>query len=104
MQESTIPKTTQTLEQVLIENGLISREHLQAALEIATSSNRRLDQVLLERQLISQDTLASAMTILYNVPVVSLSDFPFQREAMELIPEETAKELLELTVLDAGGW
>ena len=100
MQEFTIPKTTQSLEQVLTENGLISREQLQTALEVAAPSNRKLEQVLLERQMISQDTLASAMTLLYNVPVVSLSDFPFQREAMELIPEETAREhsILPLSV------
>jgi general secretion pathway protein E len=95
-----MPRVTQSLEQILIENGLILQEQLEAALEIATSSNRKLEQVLLERQVISQDTLASAMTLLYKVPVVSLSHFPIQREAMELIPEETAKEhtILPLSV------
>jgi len=92
VQEYTIPRATQSLEQVLLDNGLISAQQLEAAGEVARASNRKLEQVLLERDLISQDTLASAMTLLFNIPVVSLSLFPLQAEALELVSEEEAKE------------
>ncbi|MBI2855763.1 MAG: hypothetical protein HYX93_02830, partial [Chloroflexi bacterium] len=92
MQEETIPRTTQSLEQVLLDNGLMSAQELEAAGDMARASNRRLEQVLLERGLISQDTLASAMTLLFNVPVVSLALFPLQAEALGLLSEEEAKD------------
>ena len=80
------------LGQALVDGAFISPDDLEKALKEARESGKRLSQVLLEKNFLSPETLATVLSFQIGVPVIDLKQFRVQPEALELVPEEVARE------------
>ena len=80
------------LGQALQEGGFITQEQLNKARELSQSSGKRLTDVLQEQGFASREILTSALSFQFKIPVVNLKQAEIDPRALELIPEEFARE------------
>ncbi len=82
---------------ILVENGFITEEQLEKALEKQKDSGgKMLGDIMLELGFVSETQLAQALSIRLKVPFVDLSTAQINREAVMKIPEDTARKKLVL--------
>src|SRR3990172_8098097 len=82
----------QSLGEVLIRQGKITKEQLAKALEIQKKEHRALRQVFLDLELVKEDQLQEAMSILLDLPFVRLSEYLVDPAVVSVVPEETARK------------
>jgi len=80
------------LGQALQEGGFITQEQLNKARELSQSSGKRLTDVLQEQGFTSREILTSALSFQFKIPVVNLKQAEIDPKALQLIPEEFARE------------
>ncbi|MDP2953835.1 MAG: GspE/PulE family protein [Chloroflexota bacterium] len=80
------------LGQVLVEGGFITKEQLDQARQVARESGKTLINALWEKRFISREVLASALSFQFKIPVVSLRQTSIDPKALELVPEEFARQ------------
>jgi general secretion pathway protein E len=92
--------TTQRLRvsDVLVQDGVISREQATQAETQAQRDGKKLSAVLIERGWVTPLVLAQAMSVALNVPVVDLSKERIQPAALGLIPEDVARQMNVLPI------
>ena len=77
---------------ILVENGFISEQQLEEALNKQRGSGKMLGDVMLDMGLVSETQLAQALSIRLKVPFIDLSSRKISTEAVGKIPEEIARE------------
>lgn len=78
--------------QVLVNSDIISPSRLQEALDLqANGDERRLGAILIDKGWITAESLAMALSVHLNVPFIDLKRHRIQPEALELVPEATAR-------------
>jgi len=80
------------LGELLIENGLLTPEQLEAALVEQQRQHLPLGQVLLAQGLVDEAALAGVLSQHFKVPQIDLSRARVEKEALALIPESYARE------------
>jgi type IV pilus assembly protein PilB len=101
------------LGELLLENGLLTAEQLEAALVEQKRQRRPLGQILLGQGLVDEKALAGVLSLHFNVPQVDFSRLRIENEALALISESYAREHtilplrvdkdeLELATIDPG--
>jgi type IV pilus assembly protein PilB len=101
------------LGELLLENGLLTPEQLDAALDEQKRARRPLGQVLLSKGLVDEKALAAVLSVHFRVPQVDFTRARVEKEALALIPESYAREHtilpirvekdeLEVATLDPG--
>jgi type IV pilus assembly protein PilB len=80
------------LGELLLEQGLLSKEQLDLALQEQKSKRMPLGQVLLKTGLVEEKALAQVLSVHFNVPLIDFSRNRLQKEALSLIPESYARE------------
>lgn len=80
------------LAEALVEGAFLTKEQMEAATEEARATGAKLSEVLVEKQYISPETVSTVLSFQFNVPVVDLRQFKVQPEAINLVPENLAKE------------
>ncbi len=79
--------------QILLENGFITKEGLEKALEKQREiPGKMLGDMMLEMGLVSETQLAQALSIRLKVPFLDLTTAQINRDAVMKIPEETARK------------
>jgi len=78
--------------QILVESGFINEQQLQSALAKQKNSGKMLGDVMLEMNLVSETQLAQALAIRLKVPFVDLSSTKVDTDAVQKIPEQTARD------------
>ncbi len=78
--------------QILVESGFINEQQLQSALAKQKNSGKMLGDVMLEMNLVSETQLAQALAIRLKVPFVDLSSTKVDTDAVQKVPEATARE------------
>lgn len=89
--------------QVLLNADLISPSQLQQALDIQKEGDgRRLGSILIENGWLEPESLAMALSVHLNIPFIDLKRHQVQPDALELIPESTARRysLVPLDLVD----
>ncbi len=89
--------------QVLLNADLITPSQLQQALDIQKEGDdRRLGKILIENGWLEPDSLAMALSVHLNIPYIDLKRHQVQSEALDLIPESTARRysLVPLDLVD----
>jgi general secretion pathway protein E len=89
--------------QVLLNADLISPSQLQEALDLqAEGDDRRLGNILIEEGWLEPENLAMALSVHLNIPFIDLKRHRIQPEALQKIPESTARRysLVPLDQLD----
>jgi type IV pilus assembly protein PilB len=101
------------LGELLLENGLLTPEQLDAALSEQKRQHRPLGQVLLSQGLVDEKALARVLSQHFHVELIDFSRARLEKEALALIPEAYArqhtilpvrvdKDELEIATVDPG--
>ncbi|MBA7623316.1 Type II secretion system protein E [subsurface metagenome] len=82
-------KSGGSLNQVLIESGLVTAEQLKEMGQ--ENGGTKLGELLVERGIITAKELAMVIGLQLNIPCVNLNTYQIQPEALRLIPESMAR-------------
>jgi type IV pilus assembly protein PilB len=97
------PVTTQDrLGEVLVREGLISKEQLSRALQEQTQSNMRLGYCLVKLGYIDENELTKLMARQHRMPAVDLTRFEVDPRIIKLIPNDLATKHLILPLKRDG--
>jgi len=72
--------------EVLLERGLITSDHLSAAMELRKTEGLRLDRALVRLECIAEETLLRVMSEQLGVPMVDLTKVQIDLEALRSLP------------------
>ena len=78
--------------QILLENGYITKQHLEDALVKQKDTGKKLGDMLLELGYVSETQLAQALSQRLKVPFIDLTTTKVESEAVKKIPEAVAKK------------
>ncbi len=78
--------------QILLENGYITKQHLEEALVKQKETGKKLGDMLLELGFVSETQLAQALSQRLKVPFIDLTTTKIEGEAVKKIPEAVAKK------------
>ncbi|MDE7234789.1 MAG: Flp pilus assembly complex ATPase component TadA, partial [Ruminiclostridium sp.] len=78
--------------QILLENGYITKQHLEDALTQQKGSGKKLGDMLLDLGYVSETQLAQALSQRLKVPFIDLTTTKIESEAVKKIPEAVAKK------------
>jgi type IV pilus assembly protein PilB len=87
---TTAPASTERLGDLLIREGLITREQLAQALEQQQESGMRLGYTLVKLGMVQEIEITKMLARQYRVPAVDLSRFEVDEKIIKLIPSEVA--------------
>ena len=81
-----------SLGEMLVEENLITAEHLENALEVQRRQGGKLSEILINQGLIKAEELAIVLSIQLNVPLIDLKRHMVQPNALRMIPEDMARK------------
>ncbi|MEA2086668.1 MAG: type II secretion system ATPase GspE [Candidatus Caldatribacteriota bacterium] len=85
------PFTNKRIGDILIEQGLITPQQLQKALEAQKNgNNKRLGEIFVEAGIITKEELYEVLQFVYETEYVDLSNYVIDPEVISLIPEKIA--------------
>lgn len=99
--ESNKKQSRKRLGDLLIEEGIITPEQLQSALD-EKGTNQKIGDVLLQRGYITDQQLAEVLEAQLGIPHVNLAQFPFDLSLFSLISKDTAKRNLIVPLKKEG--
>jgi general secretion pathway protein E len=85
-------KQQKTLNQMLLEAGLINKEQLQRVIELQQKDGERFDRILLQQRLVTPQQLAFFNSLQLGIPFVNLKKEGIQANAVKLVPEAIARK------------
>ncbi len=80
-----------SLEQVIMEMGMLSAEQMEQVRKLATEQKKSIEQIILQEKLLTRNDLVTATSVKLNVPLVNLSRHKIYPEAIKLVPEQMAR-------------
>jgi type IV pilus assembly protein PilB len=96
--------STPRLGDVLVRRGLATTEQIEQALKIQFESGGKLGDILVQLGAFDERVLVAELAEFFDLPVADLRRSKLEPEALELIPEEVARQNLAVPVsLDADG-
>ncbi|MDR7555310.1 MAG: response regulator [Armatimonadota bacterium] len=101
-QEDGARRPRDLLGEILVANGLVTRDQLARAIEAQARSGKRLGQVLVEQGVLTEDDIAWALANQLGYPYVFLTRDLVDEEAVRLLPEGFMRERRVLPVLKFG--
>lgn len=103
-QRSQAPRRHRRLGELLVSQGHISAAQLQGALNHQEQDTHagRLGQILLKQELLDRHSLASALVEQLDIAQVNLEAFEIEPHAVQLLPENLARERRVLPLLVKG--
>jgi type II secretory ATPase GspE/PulE/Tfp pilus assembly ATPase PilB-like protein len=81
-----------SLEEILVRIGLVDAEQMQEISRIAAQGDKKLEEVLVEEGLISPQDLVRALSIQLKVPLIDLKRHNIRPEVLKLLSEELARK------------
>jgi general secretion pathway protein E len=81
-----------SLEEILVRIGLIDAEQMQEISRTAAQGGKKLEEVLVEEGLVSPQDLVRALSIQLKVPLIDLKRHNIRPEVLKLLPEELARK------------
>lgn len=88
------------LTQLLIDEGLITREALDEAEEEAKSSSKPILTVLTERKVLDNEILTHAIAQVSGVPYVNLANSVISQQILELLPQDIAERFMAVPLAE----
>ena len=79
------------LGELLVNEGVITPQALEAALALSTSTGKRLGHVLVQGGAVTEERLTRILARQLGVPFVDLSSYSLQRDLVKLLPEAAAR-------------
>ncbi|MEA2558398.1 MAG: type pilus assembly protein PilB [Actinomycetota bacterium] len=100
---TTVKRKAKQLGQILIEQGLITPEQLQQALEEHRKTPKSLGRVLIDLGLIKETDLVRALAEQVGLEFVDLSEFQVDPSSTTLLPEALARRYRAIPIGDRDG-
>ncbi len=91
-------KLRKRLGDLLVEENVINEQQLQHALDAQRGSGRKLGDTLIQLGFINEDQMLSFLSEQLSVPLIDLSRFGVDVDAVQLLPEVHARRLRALVV------
>jgi MSHA biogenesis protein MshE len=91
------------LGEVLLQQGLLNEDQLQAALAEQKRSGRKLGRVFIDSGYLTEDQIAGALARQLQIPFVDLKHFNTKPEIALRLPETLARRFRALLLEDTGG-
>jgi type IV pilus assembly protein PilB len=91
------------LGQILLEEGLLTQEQLDRALEQHRNTPKSLGRVLIDLGFIRERDLVKALAQQVGLEFVDLSDYPIEATATTLLPEQLARRYRALPIAERDG-
>jgi type II secretory ATPase GspE/PulE/Tfp pilus assembly ATPase PilB-like protein len=95
-------KRRANLGEALVQMHIITPAQLQHALEAQRERGEKLSEILISQGVIRAEELASFLSIIWRVPLIDLKTHFVQPEALELVPEELARQHTLIPLSIAG--
>jgi type IV pilus assembly protein PilB len=86
------------LADILLDDGLISAEQLEAAAGEQSRAGRSLGRVLVDLGIVTESQLVAALATQIGLPFVDLSDYPVDGAAVAAIPDTVARRYTALGI------
>jgi type IV pilus assembly protein PilB len=83
---------------LLLRDGIVREEELEAALAAQRGSGKRLGEVLVERGTVTRTQVARVLAEQHELPFIELAESDVQIEAATLLPEDLARRYTALPV------
>jgi type IV pilus assembly protein PilB len=99
-----IPKKIlkEQLGELLITQGIITREQLEKALSVQKDKGGLIGEVLVELKLVKEEDIAQALTVQYGFPYLPLGNYEVNPQVLEVIPARVARQYLLVPVDKIG--
>ena len=82
--------------EILVEDGVISPEHISEALEHQKKEGGMIGQILIKLGYLSEETLLAALGKQLNIPYIPLMNYSINLDAVKRFPEEFLRKNLLL--------
>jgi type IV pilus assembly protein PilB len=83
---------------LLVRDGLVEKEQLEAALAEQRASGLRLGEILVERGVVTRTQVARVLAEQHEIPFIELAESDVEIEAATLLPEDLARRYCALPV------
>lgn len=90
------------LGELLIEQGIITRDHLTAAMMHQKEHQGLLGEILVELKLATEKDIAKALTCQYGFPYLPLANYEIDAETLEAIPENLCRQFCLIPIDKIG--
>lgn len=95
-------KLRKRLGDLLVEEGIVSEEQVQQALNAQRNTGRKLGDTLIELGFISEKQMLSFLSQQLNLPLIDLNRANVDIDAVQLLPEVHARRLRALVIAQNG--
>lgn len=79
------------LGEILVSRGLITKEQLEEALKLQQEKKELIGQILVQLKYVTEEAIAWALTVQYGFPYLPLAGYEIDKEVIQAIPFEFAK-------------
>ena len=94
--------TDKKLGEVLLEQGVIHQEQLQAALKLQKEEGGMIGDVIIKLKFATERDIAQALTAQYGFPYLPLSSYEIDSEVIKAIPVDLCREYLLIPIDKIG--
>ncbi len=92
----------ETLETILLDDKLISKERLKLAKEEAKKNALSLEKILIRQGAVDNAKIATVIAKEIGVPFIDLADYTIDKEVLKLIPKEVASKYTLIPLFKVG--
>ncbi|MBI2972621.1 MAG: Flp pilus assembly complex ATPase component TadA, partial [Armatimonadetes bacterium] len=82
---------TESLGQILLDEGMVTREQLERALQNQQRSGGHLGRILVEQEAVSEQQLARALSVQWGLEVVDLGAMEIDPDVVKVVPHHLAQ-------------
>ncbi|MEQ8764900.1 MAG: ATPase, T2SS/T4P/T4SS family [Planctomycetota bacterium] len=80
------------LKAILTRSGVLGEEQIESAIDRANKDQKHLSTVLVEQKLLEESALIAEISRATNFPPIDLKKVAFERDLLEVLPQDTATE------------
>jgi hypothetical protein len=92
------PYKKKRLGEILIEQGVLTKEQLQRALDLQKQETGLIGEILIRHKMLKEEDIVIALATQFNYPYLSVENFAINPEAIKIIPEELVQRYLFVPV------
>lgn len=85
-------RTYKQLGELLLEKGIINKKQIEHALKLQSEKGGLIGQILIALGYATEEDIAQAITVQYGFPFLPLKGYDINREIINLVPENVARQ------------
>ncbi len=93
---------SERLGEMLINEGLITEEQLQQALDHQSRNGGRLGSILVRLKIVNEEEITELLSNQFGVPSINLANFEIEDSVLKLIPADVSRKYLLLPISRTG--